>query len=272
MEPEDDLKSRIEAALVRGRLSQWQRQFLNDMHDRFAKYGARTRLSDKQWAKLYEIIGRPAAPSAHYEPSRSLPHRPAPPQQWRPRRPRNLLEREARFFARRFTRTFGMALALIVVGLVFSLIDKGGQLTWPNMPSLARSGTGDRVPLARSQFTITDGDTIRLDGTPKGTRLVGFNAPESIEPRCAIEADLGRRAKARLTELVSSAKLELQVIPCSCPPGTEGTDKCNYGRSCGHLFANGQDVGDVLISEGLAVPFVCGSTSCPPTPRPWCNS
>jgi hypothetical protein len=25
-----------------------------------------------------------------------------------------------------------------------------------------------------------------------------------------------------------------------------------------------------LIAEGLAVPFVCGATSCPKTPRPWC--
>ncbi|MES0091022.1 thermonuclease family protein [Mesorhizobium sp. M0030] len=140
------------------------------------------------------------------------------------------------------------------------------------MPSFARSGEGDRVPLVRSQFSITDGDTIRLDGTAKGTRLVGFNAPESIEPRCTVEADLGRRAKARLTELVASAKLELKMVPCSCPSGTEGTDRCNYGRSCGTLFANGQNVGDVLIAEGLAVPFVCGATSCPPTPRPWCAS
>jgi hypothetical protein len=27
----------------------------------------------------------------------------------------------------------------------------------------------------------------------------------------------------------------------------------------------------MLIEEGLAVPFVCGATHCPKTPRPWCN-
>ncbi|MCA0049251.1 thermonuclease family protein [Mesorhizobium sp. B283B1A] len=139
------------------------------------------------------------------------------------------------------------------------------------MPSFARSGGSEWVPLARTQFTITDGDTIRLNGAAKGTRLVGFNAPESIEPRCDSERDLGRRAKARLKELVAEAKLELKMVPCSCPAGTEGTDKCNYGRRCGLLFADGRDVGDVLVSEGLAVSFVCGSTSCPPTPRPWCG-
>ncbi|TIM63803.1 MAG: thermonuclease family protein, partial [Mesorhizobium sp.] len=137
--------------------------------------------------------------------------------------------------------------------------------------ALALPDAGSRKPLARGQFTVTDGDTIRLNGTTRGTRLVGFNAPESIEPRCDAEADLGRRAKARLRELVVAVKLELKMVPCSCPPGTEGTSTCNYGRSCGSLFADGRDVGDVLVSEGLAVPFVCGSTSCPPTPRPWCG-
>jgi hypothetical protein len=26
-----------------------------------------------------------------------------------------------------------------------------------------------------------------------------------------------------------------------------------------------------LIAEGLAVPFQCGETRCPKTPRPWCE-
>lgn len=57
----------------------------------------------------------------------------------------------------------------------------------------------------------------------------------------------------------------------SCKPGTEGTDKCNYGRSCGALKVDGKDVGQTLIAEGLAVPFVCGRNGCPPTPSPWCG-
>lgn len=265
MEREGDLKSRIEAALVRGHLGQWQRQFLIDMRDRLVRYGPRTRLSAKQWAKLYEIIG-PAPPSTHV-PSQTRQNKI---QSWRSRRWRSPLEREARYLGRRFARTFGVVLALLVGSLIYSHFD-GSHVRWPSIPSLATPDGESTVPLARTQFTITDGDTIRLDGSAKGTRLVGFNAPESIEPRCANEADLGRRAKARLTELVASTKLELKMIPCSCPPGTEGTDRCNYGRTCGSLFADGQDVGDVLISEGLAVPFVCGATSCPPTPRPWCG-
>jgi hypothetical protein len=36
------------------------------------------------------------------------------------------------------------------------------------------------------------------------------------------------------------------------------------------LKSRGRDVGTILMEEGLAVPFVCGATRCPKTPRPWC--
>ncbi|MCY1362651.1 hypothetical protein D9M69_493790 [compost metagenome] len=123
---------------------------------------------------------------------------------------------------------------------------------------------------ATQSFTVTDGDTIRLDDGTR-VRLNGFNAPESRDPQCDREAILGNRAKERLEELVATGRTRVSQVPCACKPGTEGTDKCNYGRSCGMLQVNGRDVGQILISEGLAVPFVCGQTRCPKTPRPWCN-
>ncbi|MER8672263.1 hypothetical protein NKH45_35325 [Mesorhizobium sp. M1156] len=109
--------------------------------------------------------------------------------------------------ASRFVRAFGFALALVIGSLIYSYIDSSHTAS-PSSPALALPDAGTLKPLARSQFTITDGDTIRLKGAPKGTRLVGFNTPESIEPRCDAEADLGHRAKARLKELVAAAKLE----------------------------------------------------------------
>lgn len=123
---------------------------------------------------------------------------------------------------------------------------------------------------ATQSFTVTDGDTIRLDdGT--SVRLNGFNAPESRDPQCDREAILGDRAKERLEELSATGRTKVIQVPCACKPGTEGTKKCNYGRSCGILTINGRDVGRILISEGLAVSFICGKTSCPKTPKPWCN-
>ncbi|RWP11035.1 MAG: thermonuclease family protein [Mesorhizobium sp.] len=256
--------------MVRGHFTQWQRQFLLDMRDRLVKYGPRTRLSAKQWAKLHEIIG--PAPASSYALSQPRPNKAPSSPRRRTRGWRGPVAHEARYLAARFARTFGIALALIVGSLMYSFVVKGGDVTWPSLPSFARSDVaGDRVLLARTQFSITDGDTIRLNGAAKGTRLSASMRPNASSQGCDAEGNLGRRAKARLTELVATAKLELEMVPCSCPVGTQGTDKCNYGRSCGVLFAAGRDVGVVLVSEGLAVPFVCGSTNCPQTPRPWCG-
>jgi endonuclease YncB( thermonuclease family) len=105
------------------------------------------------------------------------------------------------------------------------------------------------------------------DGRPD-VRLVGFNTPETgNRARCEAERHKGEAAKLRLRELVSNERLGFREVACSCPPNSES---CNYGRRCGALMADGRDVGATLIAEGLAVRFVCGATSCPPLPRPWC--
>jgi hypothetical protein len=51
-------------------------------------------------------------------------------------------------------------------------------------------------------------------------------------------------------------------------PGEEGTSRCNYGRVCGVLTVGGREVGQILIAEGLAHPYVCSGTSCPKR-QPW---
>jgi len=84
-------------------------------------------------------------------------------------------------------------------------------------------------------------------------------------------ANLVAKLLADFAILWQSSKLDFEFIACACSSGTEGTPSCNYGRRCGTLKANGQDVGIILIRENLAVPFVCGQTSCPPTPKPWCK-
>ena len=58
-------------------------------------------------------------------------------------------------------------------------------------------------------------------------------------------------------------KLDLSLVRCSCPAGTEGTQACNYGRSCGVLKVTGKDVAELLIMEGLAKPFHCSRDGSP---------
>ena len=112
-------------------------------------------------------------------------------------------------------------------------------------------------PIAAGAAQVVDGDTIRVRG--QIVRLVGFNTPESgIDARCEGERNLAARATSRLRALVAGGGLDLQIVRCSCRPGTEGTQRCNYGRACGVLKARGRDVGATLITEGLARPYVCG--------------
>ena len=119
---------------------------------------------------------------------------------------------------------------------------------------------------------VIDGDTVDIRGQDANVRLVGFNAPETWRPQCDAERAVGRRATARLGQLVRGAGvIEFRRVACSCRAGTEGTDQCNFGRQCGSLFVDGVDVGATLIGEGLAVPYRCGQTSCPPRPQAWCR-
>jgi endonuclease YncB( thermonuclease family) len=122
-------------------------------------------------------------------------------------------------------------------------------------------------PLNPGQIEVVDGDTIRVAG--ETFRLVGFDAPETYRAQCPSERELGNRSTTRLRQLVAGGGLDLERVACSCRPGTEGTPRCNYGRSCGVLRVRGQDVGALLIEEGLARAYVCGRTSCPAR-EAWC--
>jgi endonuclease YncB( thermonuclease family) len=126
-------------------------------------------------------------------------------------------------------------------------------------------------PIDPSDINVLDGDTITVFKMQPNVRLVGFNAPETDRAVCPIERELGLKARDRLRALVGAGNLTFEYVDCSCPAKTQGTFACNYGRDCGTLKANGRDVGAILINDGLAVSFVCGPTSCPKTPRPWCR-
>lgn len=89
---------------------------------------------------------------------------------------------------------------------------------------------------------VVDGDTIWIKGIK--VRLADIDAPETHPPRCPLEADLGNRATRRLLELVNQG-------PFVASP-TGGRDEDRYGRQLRILVRNGQSLGDILVSEGLA--------------------
>jgi len=124
------------------------------------------------------------------------------------------------------------------------------------------------VIIGAPQIDVIDGDTVRANG--QVYRLVGFNTPESgLQAKCEAERKLAARATSRLRQIVAAGGLRFERVACACPPGTEGTQRCNYGRLCAKLASPAGDVGRLLIAEGLARPYVCSNTRCPPR-RGWC--
>jgi endonuclease YncB( thermonuclease family) len=91
---------------------------------------------------------------------------------------------------------------------------------------------------------VVDGDTIWYRGAK--IRLADINTPETGEPGCAREADLGAAAAARLTEL-------LNVGPFSLEPADRDHDR--YGRALRVISRGGESLGDRLTAEGLAEPW-----------------
>ncbi|WFT86826.1 thermonuclease family protein [Rhizobium leguminosarum] len=261
-EPEH-LKANIRGALVEAALSPWQRSFLLDVLSKLEKYGSRARLSDKQLLKLNEIMGgdgtrrqEALTTSRTTRQTRRSPFRTP-----------SFLSRRLRWWRRRLVRDVVFVALIVMVGFIYSVFENG-----PVQSFLGTAGTSSHAmgPVDQA-FTVTDGDTIHIAGERAGTRLVGFNTPEKFSPQCENERLLGERASSRLKELVKSPNLQLTKVPCACPVGSEGTDACNHGRSCGVLKVDGRDVGQILIGEGLAVPFICEGNRCPRTPRPWCR-
>jgi endonuclease YncB( thermonuclease family) len=128
-----------------------------------------------------------------------------------------------------------------------------------------------RAPISPRAASISaiDGDTVRANG--QVYRLVGFDTPESgALARCERERKLADAATNRVRQLIATGQTALEPVACSCPPGTEGTQQCNHGRRCARLRADDRDVGAILISEGLARPYVCGQTGCPRR-QSWCS-
>lgn len=145
-----------------------------------------------------------------------------------------------------------------IAGMVLGAIGLGGLAGW-GMTFFPVSAE----PLVR-QFSfchtgggtncVVDGDTIWLDGAK--IRIADIDAPETHPPRCGHEADLGGRATNRLQQLLNSGPVTVTI--------SGGRDEDKYGRKLRIIKRDGQSVGDILVSEGLARPWEGHR-------RPWCD-
>jgi endonuclease YncB( thermonuclease family) len=100
---------------------------------------------------------------------------------------------------------------------------------------------------------VVDGDTIWIAG--QNVRLADIDTPETHEPRCASELELGNRATARLHQLVNEGEVTLSTID---------RDSDVHGRKLRLVLVNGVSVGETLVGEGLARWYEGGRKS-------WCG-
>ena len=105
-----------------------------------------------------------------------------------------------------------------------------------------------------------DGDTCTFHipglhpiiGEDISVRLRGLDTPE-IKGKCQKERDLAIKARDRLRVLLKGKHIILKDIV-----------RGNYFRIVATLIANGQDVSEILIREGLARPYGGGKR------KEWC--
>ena len=132
-------------------------------------------------------------------------------------------------------------------------------------PALA----AERVPYTFDNVTLVeciDGDTCRFDFhethpvlgkvTFHGhvVRLADVDTPESYRPECEAERELGDRAKDYAEALLRGARRITVVVLM----------KGRYGRLIARVLADGVDVSQALIEEGLGRPYDGGKR------KSWC--
>lgn len=134
-------------------------------------------------------------------------------------------------------------LALVCLGMIALLV-----LVWDHRSTVAVLPVADLPPCtagranSNDKTCIVDGDTIWLHGT--NLRLRNFDTPEPQTDICGgfKEIDLARAATDRLQALLNGNEWPIETF------GRDGTGQ----RRLATIRIAGEDVGDILIREGLA--------------------
>ena len=122
----------------------------------------------------------------------------------------------------------------------------------------AKAGPGAQPDTLDGRVVIIDGDTVAF-GTER-IRIENIDAPETRDSRCERELIAGLKAKKRLAQLLRSGPLQIE---------RNGIDP--YRRTLARLRTAGGDVGEVLIREGLALPWRDGAEARDARLRHWCG-
>lgn len=146
---------------------------------------------------------------------------------------------------------------MMTVGIVVLVsgwnVFAGGSL---HAPQVAEQKVPD-APVVRATIRVIDGDTVVIDGVH--VRIEQIDTPETFKARCANEYRIGILAKERLEQLLKDKDVSYA-----------GSSLDYWGRTLAHVYADGVDVGDVLMKEGHAVRYVQGPKAKKARMKRWC--
>lgn len=149
------------------------------------------------------------------------------------------------FESRRQIFSWVLAILLLVVATISAimLLERFRQAPDPSSPPSGTPTPATAVEVAR----VVDGDTldVREGDEIARVRLLGIDAPESVDPRQPVEC-FGREASAKLTELVAGQQVRLAADPTQA-------DRDTYGRLLRYVYrVDGAVINELLIREGYA--------------------
>lgn len=130
---------------------------------------------------------------------------------------------------------FGALLGLVAVGSI-------GLFGSTSFAQASGVGSDFAICGMVRRTCVVDGDTFWLEGVK--VRVADIDTPEISEPRCDAEFSLGIRARDRLRDLLNEGPFTL------APTGNRDEDQ--YGRKLRIVVRDGQSLGDILVTEGLA--------------------
>lgn len=142
----------------------------------------------------------------------------------------------------------------IVAALAISVLMALGYFALPEEQTNAVFGTFTMCGQPPHSNCVIDGDTFYMGS--QSIRIADIDTPETRPPRCAYEAELGKRATDRMLELLNAGRFTLQPA--------DDRDEDRYGRKLRIVSLNDDSLGGILVSEGLVREWTGRR-------QPWCD-
>lgn len=136
---------------------------------------------------------------------------------------------------------------IVLIIIVFALLyGYRSELTQDDAPpaDLCEVGTCEEATVDR----VIDGDTVDVAmplGEIRRVRVLGIDTPETVHPDRPVEC-LGPEASAAASELLPVGAAVTVVSDAAAD------QQDTYGRHLAHLVVNGANLGNELLTQGLA--------------------